>query len=393
MARPDPRIRWIAPIAVLAVVALIYFWRRPKPHGLGEAYVSEKSVTLLSSTAEVKQDVVTLRYGDPVTILAQQGQLEQVRSAKGDTGWLDSSALMDPALWERSTALLKRAQGMEVQARGYAKTVTNVHIEPGRATDRIYQFARNVPVVILLRAVAAAAPSAATSGDVATTASTDASQPKLEDWLLVMRDSSVSSVPLPAETVAASPVTPNPEPAAVGDAVADADPALPMAGWVLARFIELNPPGPVRDNALSSDLHVVAWFELNRVPGSVSDSSDAPAVEPGEAIAPGESGSSGEMPQYLVAGSRGEEGQPCDFTLLRVYTWDEPRQRYETAFLESDLCGKLPIHVFQSGGNPEFKFADASDAGGERTYVMQRTMVRRLGVEQKSARAPRHSKK
>jgi hypothetical protein len=140
-------------------------------------------------------------------------------------------------------------------------------------------------------------------------------------------------------------------------------------------------------------LHVVAWFELNRVPGSVGDSSDAPGVEPSEAIASGESDSSGEMPQYLVAGSRGEEGQPCDFTLLRVYTWDEPRQRYETAFLESDLCGKLPIRVFQSGGNPEFKFTDASDAGGERTYVMQKTMVRRLGVEQKSAHAPRHSKK
>jgi hypothetical protein len=319
-----------------------------------------------------------------VTILAQQGQLVQVRSKTGDTGWLDSSGLMDPALWQRSTALLKRAQSMEIQARGYAKTVTNVHIEPGRSTDRIYQFARNVPVVILARDVAAAAPAAPTNGDVAPPASSDESQPKLEDWLLVMRDSSASAVPLPAESVAASPVTPNPEPAATSDASTDADPELPMAGWVLARFIELNPPGPVRDNALSSDLHVVAWFELNRGPGSLDDSSDASAVE---------SDSSGEMPQYLVAGSRGEEGQPCDFTLLRVYTWDEPRQRYETAFLESDLCGKLPIHVFQSGGNPEFQFADASDASGQRTYVMQKTMVRRLGVEQKSARAPRHSKK
>jgi hypothetical protein len=376
MARADRRIRWIAPIVLAVVVLLLYWWLRPKHPSLGDAYVSEKSVTLWTSTAEVRQQVVTLHYGDRVTILAQQAMLEQVRSAAGATGWMDSSGLMDPALWQRSTDLLARAQKMEVQARGYAKTVTNVHIEPGRSTDRIYQFARNVPVVILARAVAAAAPAPGESGgsDEAAPAAPDESKPKLEDWLLVMRDASASTEQMPDETAAVSPVTPNPDPAA--DDASAPDLALPMAGWVLARFIELNPPGPVRDNALSSDLHIVAWFELNRVPGG--------SVE---------SGSSGDIAQYLVAGSRGEEGQACDFTLLRVYTWDDPRQRYETAFLESDLCGKLPIHVFQSGGDPEFKFADASDAGGERTYIMQRTMVRRVGAEQKGARAPRHSAK
>jgi len=376
MARADRRIRWIAPIVLAVVVLLLYWWLRPRHPSLGDAYVSEKSVTLWTSTAEVRQQVVTLHYGDRVTILAQQAMLEQVRSAAGATGWMDSSGLMDPALWQRSTDLLARAQKMEVQARGYAKTVTNVHIEPGRSTDRIYQFARNVPVVILARAVAAAAPAPGESGgsDEAAPAAPDESKPKLEDWLLVMRDASASTEQMPDETAAVSPVTPNPDPAA--DDASAPDLALPMAGWVLARFIELNPPGPVRDNALSSDLHIVAWFELNRVPGG--------SVE---------SGSSGDIAQYLVAGSRGEEGQACDFTLLRVYTWDDPRQRYETAFLESDLCGKLPIHVFQSGGDPEFKFADASDAGGERTYIMQRTMVRRVGAEQKGARAPRHSAK
>jgi hypothetical protein len=391
MARPDPRIRWIAPIVVAVVLLLAYWWLHPKQHTLGEGYVSEKSVTLLSSTAEVTQDVVTLHYGDRVTILAQQGPLEQVRDAAGATGWMDTSGLMSPGLWQLSTTLLARAQGMEVQARGYAKTVTNVHIAPGRSSDRIYQFARNVPVVILSRAVASAA-LADTSGGEAASAPPDESKPKLEDWLLVMRDSSAATIPLAAESAAANPVTPNPAPAA-GDG-ASPDPALPMAGWVLARFIQLNPPGPVRDNALSSDLHLVAWFELNRVPGAIGDSSDAAgAVEPVEAIATSEDGGSGEMPQYLVAGSRGVEGQLCDFTLLRVYTWDDPRQRYETAFVESDLCGKLPIHVFESGGDPEFQFVDANDAGGLRTYVMHKTMVRRVGPEQKSAHAPRHSVK
>ncbi|MGB6429705.1 MAG: hypothetical protein WBF06_03915, partial [Candidatus Acidiferrales bacterium] len=346
MAGPGPRIRWAAPIVVLAVVAVIYWWTHPRQRGLGDAYVSEKSITLWTSTAEVRQPAATLHYGDRVTILALQGMVDQVRTAAGAKGWMDSSGLMDPAIWQRSTALLASAQKMEVQARGYAKTVTNVHIEPGRASDRIYQFARNVPVVILARAVAAPVPTPPeNNADEAPPAAPDESKPKLEDWLLVMRDTSAAAVPLAGESVPVSPVTPNPALAA-DDAQAQ-DSELPMAGWVLARFIEMTPPGPVRDNALSSDLHLVAWFQLNSVPGT-----------------------SGDMPQYLVAGSRGEEGQPCDFTLLRVYTWDDPRQRYETAFLESDLCGKLPIHVFESGGDPEFKFADTSGVVGERTYVM-----------------------
>ena len=374
-ATSDPRIRWGAPIVLVAIVLIGYLWLRPKTHAIGTAYVSDKSVPLWTSTAEVKQQVVVLHYGDRVTILAQQGPVDQVRSDAGATGWMDSDSLMDPALWQKSTALLARAQVMEVQARGYAKTVTNVRIEPGRSADRIYQFTRNVPVVILARA-AAPAPQADAGADQSNSGEQDNDKPKLEDWLLVMRDTSAATESSPAESAGVSAVASGAEPSpAAGDssgagATAAAEAAPPMAGWVLARFIELNPPGPVRDIAQSSDLHVVAWFALNSV---MTDS--------------------GAMPQYLVAGSRGEEGQPCDFTLLRVYTWDDPQQRYETAFLESDLCGKLPIHVFENAGDPEFKFAEADGAGSERIYAMHRTMVRRVDANQKIARAPRHSAK
>jgi hypothetical protein len=133
-------------------------------------------------------------------------------------------------------------------------------------------------------------------------------------------------------------------------------PTPPIAGWVLARFIEPELPGPVRDYASSSDLHVVAWFELSRVPD----------------------GSGGQVPQYLVAGSHGGEGQACDFTMLRVYTWSTARRRYETAYVESDLCGHLPIQVSQSSTGPEFHFANAGKKPAERMYVMYQTVVRRV---------------
>jgi hypothetical protein len=129
-----------------------------------------------------------------------------------------------------------------------------------------------------------------------------------------------------------------------------------VAGWVLARFIELDLPGPVKDLASSADLHVVAWFELNRVPN----------------------GSGDEVPQYLVAGLRGGEGQVCDFTMLRVYTWGSTRKRYETAYVESDLCGSLPIHISTGAKGPEFQFPDVDEGGADRKYVMFQTSVRRV---------------
>ena len=130
----------------------------------------------------------------------------------------------------------------------------------------------------------------------------------------------------------------------------------PVAGWVLARFVELDLPDPVKDYASSADLHVVAWFELNRVAD----------------------GSGGEAPQYLVAGSRGGEGSACDFTMLRVYTWSTARKRYETAYVESDLCGRLPIRISSDAKGPEFKFPDVDEGGADRKYVMSQTSVRRI---------------
>jgi hypothetical protein len=130
---------------------------------------------------------------------------------------------------------------------------------------------------------------------------------------------------------------------------------VPIAGWVIARFLELGVPEPVREGASSANLRPIAWFELNHV------------EDP-----------SGEKPQYLLAAARGPEGQGCDFAALRVYTWNRKKSRYETAFIENDLCGKLPIEVGKSAaGQPEFRFMNL-DSKNERVYRMIQTVVRRV---------------
>jgi hypothetical protein len=105
---------------------------------------------------------------------------------------------------------------------------------------------------------------------------------------------------------------------------------------------------------------LTAWFVLNRV----SDDNG------------------GEKPQYLAAGLRPGEGADYDFSLLRVYTWGTKRQRYETAYVEDKLRGKLPIRVMPAtsqGGDSEFRFTNAGpDGNTEFVYEMKQTSVRRI---------------
>jgi len=304
-----------------------------------------------------------------VEVLREEGTAAQVRTSAGKIGWmLDTHQLMDSDLWGQSASLLARAREMPVQARGQTKTVSNLRVKPGRDGKRIFQLMRGTPVVVLERAVADA-PQATDDNSVdGKNASPEDLKPKQEDWLLVLRESGSASAPSSAEGSSKPNVS-----RASGDPVSGGrtDSAVvganssPVAGWVLARFIEPNLPGPVKDYASSADLHVVAWFVLNRVPD----------------------GSGGEVPQYLVAGSHGGEGQACDFTMLRVYTWGAVRKRYETAYVESDLCGRLPIRLSQDKAGPEFQFAETGENAPERTYVMHQTEVRR--VKEKSSENPR----
>ncbi len=332
-------------VALIVVVAAgIVYWRfRPQPQDLADSYVGERTAIVWNTLAAVRQPVATLRFGQRVGVVERRGDQVRVRLAGGEMGWLEARALMDAALWDRSSKLLEQTRKMPLQAAGHTKVPTNLRIEAGRAAPRVFQFGRDLPVEIFAR----------TSAEVesaAEGASRDASgeeqKPRREDWFLIRGRAPASRVAPDQNNGAGSG-------SEAGDSVE-------VAGWVVARFIELDLPDTVKDYASASGTRVLAWFELNRVPE--------------------EPGSSAQKPQYLVAVARGGEGQACDFNMLRVYTWGAARRRYETAYVESDLCGYLPLRVGRSSaGDPEFRFeAQRKDEKEERVYRMRLTSVRRV---------------
>jgi hypothetical protein len=341
----------IIAVPLLVLVGLLAWAFRPKRESVGDAYVSERSVTLWSSVAQVREAVDTLHYGDHVDVIAHRNDNVKVRTGAGLVGWVDGRQLLEPSMWQRSTKLLAQAQAIPAQARGRTKVQTNLRVQPGRTEARLYQFGRGVPVEVVGRAVADWVQ--VTDEKEPSNAPQDT---KKEDWFLVR---AVATRPTgeSASRSAESNTTTQP-----------GDHSIPIAGWVIARFVELDLPDPVRDGIASANVRPVAWFELNRV---------------GDA--------SGDKPQYLAAGSHGPEGQPCDFTTLRVYTWNAKKTRYETAFIENNLCGQLPVRIAKGpNSEPEFRFHVMDGDKNERVYRLIQTVVRRIREGGEAPRKPAH---
>ncbi len=317
--------RIVVVLALALSAAAAFWWLRPAPRLQGEiAYIVGRNVTAWTRRSQVREPAGLLHYGERVTVLERRSGQARVRSQEGAIGWVDERQLMDAEMWQRSTQLIERSRAMPVQALGRTKVLSNLRSDPGRATPRIYQLPSGAHVQVLERAVAEWKPEEGEPARRGSAPQEKQTQPRREDWLLVRtRVEDVGEV----------------------------------AGWVLGRFIEPDLPGPLRDYA--AGIHFLAWFELNRVPSE-----------------------EGEKPQYLAVGTAGPEGQPCDFTLLRFYTWNGTRHRYETAYVESFLCGRLPVRVTAEGPQgASFRFTAMGKRGEEaREYRMRQNIVRRLRV-------------
>jgi|CZKC01.1.fsa_nt_gi hypothetical protein len=377
--------------ALVLIVAAVLYWKfHPSQRAGDEAYVAEPTVTVWSTTAQVRQTAAELHWGERVEVLGHSDTFTKVRTIRGVTGWVDARRLVDGPTWLREEQLVTKARPMPLQAFGRTKGTTNLRLDPGRQSPRIYQLPGSVHVSVLARAVADGAPSPQGSGRAAKqksasdkpgadkSAAEKAEPPKREDWLFVTVTPTTSSS-TPSQSSADSSqanqallVTGNDparQPAAAGGT-----PVPQLAGWVLARFIELSLPSTLRGYATSAGLHPVAWFVLNRIPTS-----------------------QGDKPQYLVAGTTGGEGQTCDFSLIRVYTWGGGRQRYETAYIESDFCGYFPIILEKPTGKGDtifhFTALTEKEPRQERTYVMHQTSVRRVRGDEPGVRPtakPKH---
>jgi hypothetical protein len=306
-------------LGIMAAVAVREVRLHRKPP-MELAYVGVQGATIWNSTAEVRTAVANVSYGEPVQIFQRDGDHALVQTKAGVRGWVLSDSLLSSALWHAAALLNKGTEAMPVQARGDTRARSNLHIRPGRQWEVISSAPSGTTLEMFAREATA---------DVGQQArpSSSSDSSNLQDWWLVR---------------------------------ANINNATEISGWVLGRLVSMDLPEPLPEYQSSEHINIVAWFEINR------------AVDSTGSV----------KPEYLVMGTRDGEGRPCDFTLVRVFTWSPKRHRYETGFIEPGLCGSLPVQVAPAttpGGKAHFNFGNVGLKGQEnRQYEMTLTTVHRI---------------
>ncbi len=297
------------------------------------AYVSGVQANLRDHVAAVYEKTGVVKNGERVEVLDHDRHFVKVRTANGTTGWMEQRYLVSQEVFDQIQKLTADNQNDPVQAQGVARNDTNLHVEPGRDTEHLYQISSGEKLSLLLRDTAekpgafAPAPRSATPGGNSQNSSSqnnDKKQPVpvIEDWWLV-RDSHN------------------------------------RVGWVLARMVDLDVPLDVAQYAEGQ--RIVAFFALNQ-------------VQDGDK----------KVGQYLTVLTEPKDGLPFDFNQIRVFTWNVKRHRYETAYRER-MEGVLPVTVSQEnfdkeGMLPVFIIRVKDDNGNviERKYKLNTPIVRRV---------------
>jgi SH3-like domain-containing protein len=286
------------------------------------AYVSAVQANLRDRVAAVFEKAGTVKNGDRVEVLDRDRRFVKVRTATGATGWIEQRYLVTQEVFDQLQKQTQENLNDPVQGLATTRNDTNLHVEPGRDSEHLYQISTGEKVSLLKRATAEK------PGTVAPPrAGAKADQKKepvavIEDWWLV-RDSH------------------------------------DRVGWVLGRLVDLDVPLDIAQYAEGQ--RVVAFFLLNH-------------VQDGDK----------KVGQYLTVLSEPKDGLPFDFNQVRVFTWNVKRHRYETAYRER-LEGMLPVTLSQEtfdkeGTLPVFtiRVLGDNDAVSERKYKLNTPMVRRV---------------
>jgi SH3 domain-containing protein len=319
---PTWLLRVVAVALCVSGVVFLAGCNRGRGRVLEVAYVSGIQVSLRDRVAAVYEKAGVVKNGDRVEVLDHDRRFVKVRTAAGATGWMEQRYLVSQQVFDHLQQLTKENQNDPVQGQATARNDTNLHVEPGRDTEHLYQISLGDKVSLLKRGTAEKPGAVMAPRQGAKRDEKKEPMPVIEDWWLV-RDSHN------------------------------------RVGWVLGRMVDLDVPLDVAQYAEGQ--RIVAFFVLNQ-------------VQDGDK----------KVAQYLTIVTEPKDGMPFDFNQIRVFTWNVKRHRYETAYRER-LQGVLPVTVSQEnfdkeGVLPVFVIRTQNDTGNvsERKYKLNTPIVRRV---------------
>src|SRR5215813_191824 len=221
------------------------------------AYVSAPQAFLRDQVSTVFNKTGTVKNGEQLEVLGRDRRFVRVRTSAGVEGWVEQRYLVTKRTYDAFQKLAAQEQSDSVQATGITRNFTNIHLDPDREAEHLYQLEQGAKLSILKRATSekvlpgAARPAQAKTGTQAPT--------PMEDWWLV-RD------------------------------------AQGHTGWVLARLIDIDVPLEIAQYAEGQ--RIVACFPLVEV------------TDQDKKVA-----------EYLAVLTENKDGMPFDFNAIRVFTW------------------------------------------------------------------------
>jgi len=309
---------------LLPLLVLLFGCGRGRGRVKEMAYVSASQAILRDRVAAVYTKTGTVKNGERVQVLERDRRFARVRTGDGTEGWIEQRHLVTQQVYDSFQKLAQQEQGGPVQATAVTHNDTNLHIDPGRDTEHLYQLDQGSKTSLLKRAAAEkGVPGLPPRPADGNHEPSQTAAPAMEDWWLV-RD------------------------------------AQGHVGWVLGRMLDVDVPLDIAQYAEGQ--RIVAAFALNQ-------------VQDGDK----------KVSEYLTLLTEPKDGLPFDYNQIRVFTWNVKRHRYETAYRERNLNGALPVTISQEsfdkeGTLPVFVLCVQDENGNvvERKYKLNTPIVRRV---------------
>jgi hypothetical protein len=282
----------------------------PKP-ATEYVYVTAKQTFLRDRVAAVSNRTGTVENGAKLLVLEHGRRFFRVKTEKGEQGWIDEKAVATQQVYDEFESLGTQHKDDPAVASAVVRDEVNLHLKPGRETEKFYRLAEGDKLQLLERAtLPKPVPGGAVKKGLAGDAAVEPAPIAMEDWWLG-RDSHGRT------------------------------------GWLLSRMLDVDAPDSLTRYAEGQKF--VGAYVLTTVhdEGAQQENKD--------------------IPIYLAVLSPYVAGLPYDFDQVRVFTWNLKMHRYETAFREKNIEGYLPVKIGE-GKDPYGKSATAEAALPTFTY-------------------------
>jgi len=344
----------------------------PRARQIGEAYAAPGSLKIRQDVDPRSAEVATVQHGDRLAIIGRRRRFIKVRTARGREGWTDIRQLLSTAQMLALDKLAERARTLPSQGAASVYEAVNVHTEPNRMAPSFHRLKEKDLVDVVTEQLMPRTPFDSTSVLPPPAPPKPKPQKKPESGGRTPPPPMPRAPGLPAgwlelsktaRTDAAGSATPaappEPVPATPVDEWALVRLGNGRAGWVLTGMLRMNIPDEVAQ--YSEGHRISSYFAM----GDVNDG--------------------GQIKHNWLWTTMGGQRQPYQFDSLRYFVWNARRHRYETAYIERNLKGRLPLDVHpvnvKGAAVPGFSIIVEDSAGvpWRKTYSCQAYRVALVG--------------